>query len=470
MTLPSGGSVPGSRRFGQRALALGVAAVVLAGGAWSVLGGHAGLPASAGASPSGLASASAPGAQAPGASPTASAIPSADPGAFASAPSSVLGMPVVTIAAVMEERQASLDSLGRDEFAIRAWYVAPDPEAVCDAPLPAIHEPTPPCDAGRAWLLDDPEQYGVAIGQPHGTRTFLPSALNPLLPIDVPFAAPGTWQGGSPTPQPIVVLGHFEDNRVRVNAGNLYFVADALAWSPLGAPDSLDSIVRLTDQATEAPDRILARAAQVSPNVAIASWATVVASADFAKLDPDAAQSMPEFTTGAPVWIVRRLVPGVVDGRSRVAIEWAWTADHGARVWWTETPDSPPDLGTTLDLHGIDARTDEVRVFDYDEQIAGVRTVAGLGSVAWKDVLPGLDGLQVARGRSSREVALRWSAGRCHRDWRVLVEDIHGKIHITAMTFGDPCENDLVKREIVIVFDQPVALDQITTEPPGQGG
>lgn len=38
------------------------------------------------------------------------------------------------------------------------------------------------------------------------------------------------------------------------------------------------------------------------------------------------------------------------------------------------------------------------------------------------------------------------------------------------MTFGDPCENDLVKREIVIVFDQPVALDQITTEPPGQGG
>jgi hypothetical protein len=246
-------------------------------------------------------------------------------------------------------------------------YVAPDPAAVCDPLLPAIHEPRPPCDAGRAWLLDDPQQYGVAIGQPHGSRTFLPSVLNPLLPVDVPFATPATWQGGSPVPQPVIVLGHFDDNRVTVNGGNLFFVVDALAWSSLVAPHSLDSIVSLTDRATEAPDLVLARAAHVSPNKAIATWATVINSADFAKLDPDAAKSMPEFTTGAPVWIVRRLIRDAIDGPPRIAIEWAWTADHGSRVWWTETPDSPTDLGTTLDLHAVDARTDAVRVFDYDD-------------------------------------------------------------------------------------------------------
>ena len=394
--------------------------------------------------------------------------PSADPAAFDSAPDSILGIQVRDIATVNRDRRAVLDDLGRDEMAIRAWYVAPRADITCDEPIAAIHPPLPPCDGARHWLLDDPAQFGVEPGQSRRDPENWPTVLNPLLPVDVPFAAPSTWLGDVPNPQPVIVLGHFLDNRVDTYAGSNYFVIDALAWTPDG-PKPIDSVSRLTSAAAEDPSAVLARLAKASPSgAAVATWATVVDAADFAALEPRNAREMPEFTTGPPVWIVRRLVHGEMDGRQRLAIEWAYTADGGDRVWLTETPDSHVDLATTIDLSDLDARTSLVRVLDYDRQIASIRTTAGLGTLDWTRVGPDpLVGLDVARGRSDREVAIRWRGSRCSSTWQIGVQNLpDGQILVEPRTFGGDCGNDAVVRRILITFDRPIDVDRIRTGDP----
>ena len=396
-------------------------------------------------------------------------VPSGDPTAFDTAPTSVLGIQVRDVATVMRDRQAVMDDLGRDEMAIRAWYVGPNPAVGCEPAVAPIHSPTPPCDKARQWLLDRPEQFGAEIGQLRTNPEHWPPVLNPLLPVDVPFDVPASWAGDVPTPQPVVVLGHFEDNRVATYAGNVYFVLDALAWTkdrPLG---TLDSQTRLTSAATEDPASVLARVGKVSPNDAVANWTTVVDAADFASLDPRTATDAPEFTSGAPVWIVRRLVHNEVDGRQRLAVEWAYTADHGTRVWWTEMPDSPADLATSIDVRHPDPQTTVVRVFDYAQQIRSVHSAAGLGSLAWRHVGPDLQtGLQVARGQSSdREVAIRWTGGACGSAWQIRVyRDLDGQIRIEPSISGDPCGTRKIVRQILLTFDVPIDLDRIRTGDP----
>jgi hypothetical protein len=391
------------------------------------------------------------------------AMPTADPSAFAAAPTNVFGIPVRSLGAIQADRQATMDSLGRDELAVRAWVLGPAPGASCDESLVRVPPPAPPCDAKRTWLLDDPQQFGLYTGQlrvdPRIDR-WAP-ILNPIIPVDVPFDAGATWRDDRPVPVPVVVLGHFSDNRVGTYAGNLYFVIDALAWTPDGPATTVDSVVRLTSSATEDLASVLERIGQVSPNVAVASWVTVMDAADFAGFDRNFAQSR-EFGTGTPVWIVRRLVRSETDGRERLAIEWAWTHDGGARVWLTETPDSPPDLATTLEIHDLDAHTASVRVVDYDEAITSVSPAPGLAGLRWKQPLGNAtDAMQVAQGRSSRELVLRWSGSACATAWRVNVSiAADGHVYVSPTTMMG-CEGGIVVRTIAITFDRPIDIDKV---------
>jgi hypothetical protein len=392
--------------------------------------------------------------------------PSSQPNAFDSAPTSVLGIPVRDIARLQRERQAVMDELGRDEIALRAWYLGPDPSVTCDDQPRPIHEPRPPCDEARHWLLDDPSQFGIMRGQIRRDPSIdhYPPVLNPLLPIDVGFDVGETWQGSTAQPVPVVVLGHFEDMRVDTYAGNLYFVIDSLAWTPGRAVGSLDTVVRLTPNATEEVSALIARVEEVSPNDAVATWATVVDAADFPLLDRRA-ESMPEFASGPPVWILRRLIHSEMDGRLRLAVEWAWTADNGSRVWWTETPDSPPDLGTHIRLDEVDAQTTVVRIFDYDQHVTSARAAQGLGQLSWQHAGdPRWSVVDVGRGQAGNEVVVRWTAGSCDSNWDVRVSGTgDGGIKIQPTTSGDYCPEDTVVRPIVIVFDQVVDLDRITS-------
>lgn len=361
-----------------------------------------------------------------------------------------------------------MDQMGRDEFAIRAWYVGPDPRAGCEE-LPPLHAPTPPCDEARHWLLDDPQQYGVEPGQRrrNPAEDHYPPVLNPLLPVDVAFDPGPTWNGDTPVPTPVIVLGHFLDNRVDFYAGNLFFVIDALAWArgrPLPVPGPA-SVVRLTPSAQEDPASVLGRIDAVSPSEPVATWVTVVDAADFAAMDRRA-EEMPEFTSGAPVWIVRRLIPSEMDGRRRLALEWAWTADGGDRIWWTECPDCGPDLGTTIDLHDLDANTRLVRVFDYDDVLTSVGPATGLSGLDWQQPRGNAtDWLDVARGRTPQEVVIRWFSDACPEiTWNVEVHDWNadGGFYFSVYTRGETCEGgDRVVRRIVLEFDHPIDIDRI---------
>ena len=397
---------------------------------------------------------------------------SADPTAFDEAPTSVLGIQVRDIATVMRDRRADVSDLGRDELAIRAWYVGPRPDAPCTPAEPAIHPPTPPCDAARRWLLDRPDQLGIEPGQLRSSPDHWPPVLNPLLPIDVPFATEATWAGSTPIPQPVVVLGHFSDMRVETYAGNLYFVIDALAWTRGGAAGSIDSVTRLTTGATASPTDVLDRINAVSPEDPVATWTTVVDAADFASLEPGTAADAPEFTSGEPVWIVRRLIHDEMDGRQRLAVVAAYVADHGSRVWRSEAPDASPDLATSIDLRDPDARTRIIRVFDYGLGVVSVRETTGL-TLRWQRIEQRDAGIEVARGASDREVAIRWTAGACNREWQVRLSPLAshlGSISVELRTLGDVCPANPVQRSLVIEFDHPVALESLWTEFSPSGG
>ena len=81
--------------------------------------------------------------------------------------------------------------------------------------------------------------------------------------------------------------------------------------------------------------------------------------------------------------------------------------------------------------------------------------------------------LEVARGRTDREVAIRWTAGACDPEWRVQVKtrfDAPG-VFIQPQTSGDYCPGNVAPRSIMLIFDHPVDLDTVrTTDEASSGG
>lgn len=394
------------------------------------------------------------------------ALPAADPSAFDAAPRTIFGMPVLNVAQVVSQRKR--DQAGdRDEYAIAGWYVPPRPGATCDPPLPAIHAPTPPCDAARDWLLFDPQQYGVRPGQLRADPEEYPDVLNPLIPVDVPFDVRGGWVGDTPRPLAVIVLGHFNDVRVEAFHGNAYFVVDALAWTADASPGPADRVVRLTGAATEDPATVLARISAASTRQALVTWATAAEGRDLLVLDPWTPSFAQELSTGGAVWIVRRLVLDTADGRPRVAVETGYTADDGTRVWLTPTPDSEADLATTIDLQNVDANTDALRVFDYGDVVSRIVAIDPSAHFTWHDLQPIPDFIQVARGATNREVAVRWRGVACDRVWRLDVNAvIGGPIVLQPLRSDGECEGPEVLHRVLLVFDAPVDLERFQTGEP----
>ncbi len=399
--------------------------------------------------------------------PAASALPpapSGDPSAFDDAPKTVLGMEVRSIAAVVDQRRTD-GATDRDEYAIQAWYVGPNPATPCSQTDPAIHPLRPPCDEGRHWLLDHPEAFGVAVGQLRRDPAQYPNALNPPMPADLRFDVPATWIDGRPIPQPVVVVGHF-NGRVNAYHGNVYFTIDALAWTRDRPISSLDTILRLTTAASEDPASVVGRVEAETDHVAVATWMTVIDAKDFASLEPEFLGA--EFNSGNPVWIVRRLVRDERDGRERLAVERAYTSDNGHRVWLTETPDSDVDLSTTIDVGPFGEHTRRVEVYDYGQWVVSVRRATAADNLNWQPTNPKRDGIvEVARGATDRDVGIRWNGGACAPDWQVQVKvesraDGEG-LWIQPVTYGNFCESpgEMVTRALVITFDRPIDLDRV---------
>ena len=101
-----------------------------------------------------------------------------------------------------------------------------------------------------------------------------------------------------------------------------------------------------------------------------------------------------------------------------------------------------------------------------------VRTTAGLRP-DWQRIEDHRAGIDVARGRSVREVAIRWTSGACDRDWQVRLQPRvgdSGSISIDLGTFDEYCPQDPVARSVVLVFEHPVDLAAFHVEYNPSGG
>ena len=335
--------------------------------------------------------------------------------------------------------------------------------------MPPIHPPAPPCDEARRWLLDDPTGLGSEIGQMRRNPEHWPRALNPVLPVDVPFDIPPTWAGAVPNPQPIVVLGPFLDTRVETYAGDAYFVVDALVWTRDRPSGPLDTLTALTPAATEDAAAVLARV-EAASGTPFATWTTVVDPADFARLDPRAAESMPEFTRGAPVWVVRRLIETETDGRQRLAVESAFTHDHGDRIWLTPTPDSSPELLTTFDLRlpsgsANDAGT--LKIVDEVDQVASARIGDHSGVQSWRTIGPEGYTMRVGSTSDPRDLVIEWKRPDCVAAWRL---DITAGLWIGFSASSDVGCRGRTPTYVIVEFDQPIDLRAVHTDDVLGGG
>ena len=135
------------------------------------------------------------------------------------------------------------------------------------------------------------------------------------------------------------------------------------------------------------------------------------------------------------------------------------------------------DLVTTLDVDPPGSDTRIVRVADYPDWIRGVRAVTSADELAWRVVGPGETPwrLEVARGSTDRELAVRWRADRCRIDWRLEVRT--GEAFGTTGPWLSPstpdsagCPADPVIRAIILTFDRPIDLDTVGTSGNTSGG
>ncbi|MDQ3127036.1 MAG: hypothetical protein M3Q66_01065, partial [Chloroflexota bacterium] len=337
--------------------------------------------------------------------------------AFAGAPNEVAGLVSGTVGMAVDRNFPGDGS----ELLVRGWYVPHDPLASCPGGLDQQIRPVlPPCNQGRNWLLDRPEQLWSDPIKLDLDRQPTGATLNPIIPPDVPFDVPRIWQGTSPTPLPVVVLGHFADPRVSAYAGDRYFVIDQLVWTGSTGAVPKSPVVRLTPGSTEAPEVVLERIEEeLGP--AITTWVSVMAPQDLAVLDPDAIERAPELGEGSAVWVVRRLIDEPYDNLTRRLVAWSFTTDGGTRIW--HGAGSRVDLATTIDVDPPGGDTRIVEVVDYSRRVLSVRAATDGDHLRWQPVGPEAAGwrLEIATGSTSRELAVRWHANRCQTDWELHV-------------------------------------------------
>jgi hypothetical protein len=399
----------------------------------------------------------------------ASLSPDVDP--FARAPHEVAGLVSRTVAMAVDRRVPGDDS----EILVRGWYVAHDPAASCpngqalDAPIRPV---LPVCNEGQNWLLELPEQLWSDPSKIGIDRLPTGASINPIIPSDVPFDVPPEWQGGSPTPLAVVVLGHFTDPRVQTYAGDAYFVIDQLVWTSAAGMVTQPDAVRLTASATETPEAVLARI-ESELGQANLTWVSVLDPRDLAILDPDTIRRAPELAETNAVWVVRRLIDQPYDNLTRRLIDWAFTVDGGERVWGGAG--SGVDLATTIDVDPPGSDTRIVEVVDYSRWVLGVRALAAADDLGWRAVGPDDAGwrLEIARGSTPHELAVRWHGYRCQTDWKLSVRrdpPLAGPWVSPSAQSIEGCEEDRISRAVVLTFDRPIDLDTVTTNDNTSGG
>jgi hypothetical protein len=357
--------------------------------------------------------------------------------------------------------------------AIHAWFVPHDPAAAC----PGLNDPVrplrqAPCFEGRDWLLDEPEELWSDPTKVGIDRQPAAAALNPIIPFDVPFDVGPVWSGATPTPVPVVVLGHFDSRVMDPYRGASEYVVDALVWAH-GRTVPEAPIVRVA-HADEPADQVVERIDAAVPPPAITSWLTVLTGSDLEIAAPDAARRAPELARTDAVWVVRRLVEEYREQGPVRTIGSAYTADGGTRVWW-DSACCGLDLATTIDVHFEDPTPAVVRVIDEGGAVVAARPVGGEDAFTWRRIGPAdlATSPEVAAGTSPNELAVRWSGRRCQDvvDLRIRTGDAFGDgVWLDPRAFLEQCRGNVVRRGVVLTFDRAIDLDRVEVDDDISGG
>lgn len=381
----------------------------------------------------------------------------------ANMPTTVLGLPVLTLSEALKRSPEPGLIEADTELAVAGWFIQPPGSIDCP---PVAGTPGPiegDCPTGLRWLTESPQRLAIGPSGRFAEPARQP-AINPVIRPEVPFAIPDSWIGSGAEPLPVVVIGHFGDRRANRSFDSGRFVIDALVWAH-GASASQSTVVLGADP-TDTLDAVLARIdAELDP--AMAEWAAVVRGSDLTSIDPDAVGHLRELTSAEAVWIVRRLV---VEG-GRPVVRSAYVADGSARVW-AESEFAQVELVTRIEVPAgsSDSGPVTVEVVDGPRILAGARavTAADLVGVTWTE-RAGPDwvgSVQVAAvPRRDTEILIRWMGGTCDEIWRLEVygpSDGHrSSLFPFQVNRPDSCHLIGVSRTIVLRYRDPVAVDDI---------
>ena len=445
------------RRLGVFGLLAATAAIALAVGAFT-----AGRPA---IEPSPPASPAVDSARLP--TPPATTVPTSGPKSFPRGfPTAVLGLSVANIATTLDLHP----NFDNAEVAVKGWYVSPDPTVDCPGLRDKIRPVRPPvCAEGRHWLLDEPEDLWSDPRKKGIDRQPTGAYVNPIIPSDVIFEVPDPWSDGIASPVPVVVVGHFSDPRVtEVYAANETFVVDQLIWA--AGESKPHYAVRLIDETVESGTDVLARIDRVLGPAQL-SWISLVRGSDLAILDERVANSAPELTAAATVWVVRRLIYEESGGVGRSLVDFAYTADRSSRVWSGASCCSIA-LATTIDvrLPDIQGGGGIVELSDRANIVVGARIDDSGDPRNWKPVGPAVGWwLEVAEGDSPRELAIRWTGNRCDTTWRLSVDA--GPWLDLSQDYAEGCDAvPGIERVIILELDRPVDINTVKANDNTSGG
>lgn len=396
-------------------------------------------------------------------SPTTVAAPTAPTVLPTGVPTTVFGLPVLSLSdALLRAPEPGL--LEADtELAVAGYFIQPPGAIECP---PVAGSPGPiegDCPTGLRWLTEAPQRLPIGPTGRFAEPARRP-ALNPVIGPEVPFEIPDGWFANGSEPLPVVVVGHFGDRRAGTFFDNGRFVVDALVWR--AGTMTPQAAVMLGVSPAENVDAVLARIdGELGP--ATSEWVTVVRGSDLANIDPESVGHMRELERSDTIWIVRRLV---TEG-GRPVVRSAYTADGGTRVW-AETEFAQVELVTRIEVPAgsSDRGPVTVEVIDGPNMLVGARpvTASDLVGVIWTE-RAGSDwvgNVELAPvPGSDDEIVVRWIGGMCDEVWRLEVygafEGHQSALFPYQVNRPDSCRLAGITRTIVLRYRQPISVEDI---------
>ena len=386
-------------------------------------------------------------------------------------PTTVLELPVITVAEALDIRDAGIDDR---ELAVRGWF-SPIPPVGCPAPATWPVTPVEP---------NCPDQWVVLMAEPEHLVTveengFSGGAISgPAFRIDLDDLD-GSWQPRLPAlgpaePVEIVVVGHFDDRRSLLCPDAVKddcrdrFVVDRVEW--VDGTTQPFSMVGVDDgRQASTPEAIQAIVAAETPSDSLLSMAVVDGSTGIGRIEPSLGTGRGDFIDQAWVWVTRVLEAEravsylVVDGTDAI---FEMNGDGiPVQVGGSPLPTAAPSPGAfaTFRFNLVATEGSGVGMVVSD----GSRWLIDARSATEEEFRGAGPGVEVGRltvdQLGSNILLVRWAGGPC--DSALTLDIAPGEpLHLSLRGDHKPCDAMGIGRGVVLTFNGDIRADQVTTE------